>query len=150
MRLLSIVRWLLVVPSAVVAWYFAFVLSVYVFAVVVGPCLSSDGPQPGRCEMTWLPVEFMRHLVVLSGIGLSAILVVAVSALVAPSHRAGVAWSALSVGAVVAGVMGYRLGAFSEAAVAVAAGVLAAVLISRFASGSGNARIARTNVAPNA
>jgi hypothetical protein len=133
MRPSSVIRWVLVVPSAVAAWYFALILSGIVLAVVVGPCINSDYPQPAFCEAPWVQFSLAHRLPIRFGIGLSAILVVTVSAIVAPRHRVGVAWGALGVGAIVAGVMGYRAGAVAEAGVAVAAGLLAAVLVSRFA-----------------
>lgn len=131
MRLPSVVRWILVVPSAVVAWYFAFVGSIVLYGVIVAPCMSSDGPQPSFCEAEWFPLDVLKRGVVLFGAGLSAALVVAVSALMAPSRRTTVAWLAVGTGAVVASWMGYRAGAVAEAAVASGCGVMAAVFVSR-------------------
>jgi hypothetical protein len=130
-RLPSVVRWLLVVPSGVVAWYCAFVGSIVLYGLIVAPCMSSDGPQPSFCEAAWFPLESLKRGVVLFGAGLSAALVVAVSALVAPSRRTTVAWFAVGIGAAVASWMGYRAGAVAEAAVAIACGIAAAILVSR-------------------
>jgi hypothetical protein len=149
-NLRTVIRWVLVVPSAVVAWYVAVSASALVFAVVVTPCKSSDGPPPDFCEAPWFPLELVERLLFLFGAGLSATLVVTVAAIVAPSQRVGVAWTALAVGAIVAGVMGYDTGAFTEAAVAIAAGALTAVMVSRFVSGSRGARAARADVSPSA
>jgi hypothetical protein len=46
MRLSSVIRWLLLVPCAVAAWYFAVVVSVVLREIVVGRCLGSDAPLP--------------------------------------------------------------------------------------------------------
>jgi hypothetical protein len=148
MRLPNLIRWLLVVPSAVAAWYFALLVGALVFAVVVAPCSDSDEPPPRFCEAPWFPL--VRPLVIPLGVALAAILVVTVPAIVAPSHRVGVAWTAFAAGAIVAGVMGYQAGAIAEVAVALAAGFLAAVFVSRFARGSSNRRFARTDGVPSA
>jgi hypothetical protein len=149
-RRFDVVRWLLVIPCAVAAWYVALILTVLVGAIVVGPCIDSESPQPRFCEAPWVQFALAHRLPIRFGIGLSAVLVVMVSAIVAPNHRVPVAWVALSVGAIVAGVMGYEAGAVAEAAVAVASGLLAAVLVSLFSRGSQHASAARTNVIPNA
>jgi predicted MFS family arabinose efflux permease len=85
----------------------------------------------------------------LFGAGLSAALVVIASAIMAPSRRTTVAWVAVSIGAAVATWIGYRAGAVAEAAVAVACGVIAAVLVSRHQQ-SPERKIARANAVPNA
>ena len=150
MRRVDVIRWILVIPSALAAWYAAFIFSLLVGAIVVGPCIDSEYPQPRFCEAPWVQFALAHHLPIRVGIGLSAVLVVIVSAIVAPYHRVAVAWAALGVGAIVASVMGYGADAVAEAAVAVASGLLAAVLVSLFARGSQDVRGARTNVVPNA
>jgi hypothetical protein len=132
MRLPNVVRWVLVVPSAIVAWYFALFVGALLFGSLVAPCWSSDAPAPAFCQAAWFPLELLEQTIVPFGAGLSAVLVVLVSAIVAPSHRAAVAWIALSVGAIVAGFMGYGSGAFTEAGVAVMGGLLAAVVVTLF------------------
>jgi hypothetical protein len=150
MRRIDVIRWILVIPSAVAAWYVAFIFSFLVVAIVVGRCMDSEYPQPTFCEARWVQFALAHRVPIRSGIGLSAVLVVIVSAIVAPYHRAAVAWAALAVGAIVATVMGYGAGAAAEAAVAVTCGLLAAVFVSLFARRSEDANVARTNVAPNA
>ena len=150
MRRIDVIRWILVIPSAVAAWYFAFIFSLLVVAIVVGPCIDSEYPQPGFCEAPWVQFALAHDLPIRFGIGLSAVLVVIVSAIVAPNHRVAVAWAALGVGAIVAGVMGYGAGAVAEAAVAVGSGLLAALFVSLFGLGSQDARGARTNVVRSA
>jgi len=130
-RLPSVIRWILVVPSGVVAWYFAFVGSIVLHGLVAAPCMSSAVAQPSFCEAAWFSVEGSKRGVILFGAGLSAALAVAVSALMAPSRRTTVAWFAVGIGAAVASWMGYRAGAVAEAAVAISFGVIAAVLVSR-------------------
>jgi hypothetical protein len=150
MRPSDVIRWILVIPSALAAWYVAFIFSLLVVAIVVGPCIDSDYPQPRFCEAPWVQFALAHSVPIRFGIGLSAVLVVIASAAVAPYHRVAVAWAALGVGAIFASVMGYRADAVAEAAVAVASGLLAAVCVSLFARRSNDARVARTSVVPNA
>ena len=149
-RLFSAIRWLLLIPSVVAAWYFAVFVSVVLREVVVGRCFGSDAPPPGYCQASWFPRELLGDALLFFGVGLSAVVVVVVAALVAPSHKRYVAWVALVAGAIVATAMAYGTGAIAEVAVAIAAGVLAAVVVSRTTIGSRHATVAPTNVAPNA
>jgi hypothetical protein len=148
MRLSSVIRWILVVPSAVVAWYIAFVVALVLGAPV--PCMDSDGPQSRLCDAAWFPAEAVERGVVFFGVGLSATLVVVVSAAVAPSNRSAVAWLAAGAGTVVASIFGYRVEAFAEAAVAIASGLIVATLVSRATTGSRGAKVTRIDVVPNA
>jgi hypothetical protein len=150
MRLSSVIRWLLLVPCAVAAWYFAVVVSVVLREIVVGRCLGSDAPLPEYCQASWFPLKFLDYALLFLGVGLSAVVVVVVAAVVAPSHKSHVAWVALGAGAILATVMGYSTGAVAEAAVAIASGVLAAVVMPRTTIGSRDASVAPTNVVPNA
>ena len=149
MRLFSVLRWFFLVPSAVAAWYFAVLISAVLYSIVVMPCRDSDVPLPEFCEASWFPLEFLDGAIVFFGIGLSAVLVVAVAAIVAPARKAHVAWVSLAAGAIVATVMAYDTGAVAEAAAAIASGVLAAIVVSR-TTGSRHAMVARTSVVPNA
>jgi hypothetical protein len=150
MRLFSAIRWLLLIPSAVAAWYVAVFVSVLLREIVVGRCLGSDSPPPEYCQASWFPVEFLSDALLFFGVGLSAVAVVVVAAVVAPSHKAPVAWVALGAGAILATVMGYSAGAVAEAAFAIASGVLAAVVVSRTNLRSRHAAVAPTNIVPNA
>jgi hypothetical protein len=150
MRPINVIRWLLVVPSAIVAWYFALLVGMLVFGVVVAPCQDSDAPRPQFCDAAWFPLELVERGVLFFGVGLAAALVVVVSALVAPSRRTAVAYTALAVGTVVAGVMGYLAEALAEAAVAVVCGLVAALAVSRFERDSSHLNVARTNVVRDA
>jgi len=150
MRPSSVIRWLLLVPSAVTAWYLAFFISLALHEVVVGRCMDSDAPPPGYCQASWFPRELLHDVLVFFGVGLSAVAVVLVAALMAPTHKGRVAWIALAAGATLAMLAAYGIGAVAEAAVAIVAGGLTAVVVSRATVGSCNARVARTNVVPKA
>ena len=149
MRLPSVVRWILVVPSAIVAWYFALLVSALLFAFIVAPCMDSDSPQPYFCDAAWYPRQALFRGIYFFGAGLSAVLVVAVSVLVAPSHRPRVAWTAVATGAAIASVMTFRTDLFVVAVFAIACGVTTAVVVSR-GSASLRSKVTRTDVVPNA
>jgi hypothetical protein len=131
MRGSNVVRWILVIPSAIVAWYLAFFLSLVLGVFLVAPCTSSDGPPAAFCDASWFSLDAVRRGIIFFGVGLSAALVVAAAAFTAPSHRAVVAWIALFSGAVLALVFSYRGSFFVEAAVAIACGAIVAMLVSR-------------------
>jgi hypothetical protein len=150
MRLPNIVRWILVVPSAVVAWYFAVLVSALLFGFVVAPCMDSDAPQPYFCEAAWYPRQALFRGIYFFGAGLSAFLVVAVSALMAPSRRTAVAWTAVGTGAAVASAMTYGTDLFVVAVFAIVCGATTAVVASRAARASRHSKVTRTNVVPNA
>ena len=147
-RLFRTIRWLLLIPSAIAAWYLAAFVSVLLYAVVIMPCRASDTPLPQFCQASWFPLEFLDHAIVFFGVGLSAVLVVLVAAVVAPFRKAAVAWVALATGAIVAIVMVYGTDgvAAAEAVVAIASGALTAVLVSRVTIGSRHAEVATTDV----
>ncbi len=150
MRLPHVVRWILIVPSAIAAWYFALLVSALLFGFLVAPCMDSDGPQPYFCEAAWYPRQALFRGIYFFGAGLSAFLVVAVSALMAPSHRTAVAWTAVATGAAVASVMTYGSDLFVVAVFAIACGATTAVVVSRAARASRHSKVTRTSVVPNA
>jgi hypothetical protein len=132
----------------VAAWYFAVVVSVVLREIAVGRCFDSDDPPPRYCQASWFPLEFLSDALLFFGVGLSAVVVVVVAVAVAPSHKAHVAWIALGAGAIAAIVIGYDAGAIAEASVAMASGVLAAIVMSR--NVSRRAAAVPTSVALNA
>ena len=127
MRATSVLRWVAVVPAAILAWFLTLLVAVPLLALPVRGCLSSDGPKPMFCG--WFPLGG-RELAYF-GAGLSAVVVVVVAAYIAPSHRRIVAWLVLLVGAAYAGLVGYVYGFATEALIAIACGVISAALVSR-------------------
>ncbi len=124
------IRWAAVVPSAIIAWFLAFVLTIFALAVVDSTCLPA-AKVSGMCTAPWyLPVG---HAVTLGGIGMSAVFVVAAASWVAPSHRRAVAWVAFALVAAIALLMGreYPGDASAQVGSALIGGVVAAMLISR-------------------
>jgi hypothetical protein len=120
------------------------------FGFIVAPCMSSDGPQPYFCEAAWYPRQALFHGIYFFGAALAAVLVVAISALVAPSHRTAVAWTAVGTGAAVASAMAYRTDLFLVAVFAIVCGAITAAVVAQVTSETRHSKIARTNVVPNA
>lgn len=118
-------RWALVLPAGVGAWYGVLIAGILVHGVVGEPIESE--PSPARLHVP--------DAVLFPGFAaLSAVAVVCAAAAVAPSHRRSVAWAAWGAGACFAGFFALEalterdhLGAGS-AALAIAAGALAAAL----------------------
>lgn len=129
MRVSSLVRWILIVPSAIVAWYFAFLVGIVLMIVVGWTCGNTDVPQPQYCTAGWF--KALERGVFFFGTGLAAVLVVTASSLIAPSHRTIVAWTAVGIGAAVALVMGVAAEAIPEALAAIVFGCLTAFAVAR-------------------
>lgn len=123
-----VIRWALVVPAGVGAWYSVLIVGMLAYGAVGEP-LESE-PSPARVHV---PDEVLLPAFA----ALSAVAVVCASAAVAPSHRRGVAWTAWLAGTFLAGYFavdgfhGRDLMLVGSAALAIAAGALAAAAWSR-------------------
>jgi len=124
----TLLRWLCVLPAALAAWYLALILAVLLHTAVEGFC-PPDQVVSGACFAPW----FLRFsdVLICFGAALAASLIVLAAFLVAPSHRFYVAWATFIVGACVALCFAALLGAWAECASALAAGALAAYLLTR-------------------
>ena len=98
-HLISIVRWLLVVPAGVAGWYLVFFLSLFLFSLVDQACPPT--PQKNSACM-FGPDLTMQEVVIIIGASVSAIPVVLFSALTAPCHKKVICWVAYSAGLIVA------------------------------------------------
>lgn len=95
----STLRWLLVIPSAVVAWYAAHVLGISTLSLFENFC-PMEKMLSGACVAAWWqPLE--SGIVVLFS-GVSAVLVVLCATLTAPGRKRAVAIIAYLTGAAVA------------------------------------------------
>ena len=126
--MLTVLRWLCVPPAALAAWYLALILALLLHTAVEGFC-PPDQVVSGACFAPW----FLRFsdVLVCFGAALAASLIVLAAFLVAPSHRFHVAWATFIVGACVALWFAALLGTWAECASALAAGALAAYLLTR-------------------
>ena len=71
--------------------YLAAFIGILLYGLVIMPCRNSDAPLPQYCQASWFPLEFLDSAIVFLGVGLSAVFVVVVAAIVAPSRKAYVA-----------------------------------------------------------
>jgi hypothetical protein len=124
------VRWLLVVPAAIAAWYLVFVVGIFTHGFLEEALCPAGEMESGMCmnRRVRLILAILVHLFV----ALSAAAVVSTAAAVAPSHRTRMAWIAFVGGSLVAVAFGIAAWAYTEALAAVASGLLTAVTISRY------------------
>ena len=105
-------RWILVVPLAICAWYAIFALGMYTNFYVERNFCPPEDIVSGFCHnneiQMWLKI--IRHFFVF----LSAVVVVLVATVVAPSNRKRVAWGSFSVGAITATYMSLKTAPFTK------------------------------------
>ena len=126
-----ILRWLAVIPAAVLGWYLALILGVLIHQFATRLC-PAEKLLSGLCTAPWY--EAVERAIFLGSVALSALLVVAFAAGVAPARKCPVALIALTVGAAVATMMAYDLKAGAELAAAISAGALATWILCRRAT----------------
>jgi ABC-type antimicrobial peptide transport system permease subunit len=98
---LTIIRWILLVPGAILAWYVALFLGIVALDIRDSLC-PSEYMVSGMCTGLFGKITFDTLMVFFSGI--SALLVVIASTLIAPTNKGIVAITAFVVGSVVASV----------------------------------------------
>lgn len=92
---MTAIRWILLVPIAILAWYVAFFFGIVALDIRDSLC-PSEYMVSGMCKGPFGRITMKLLMVLFSGI--SAIFVVASSALVAPTHKGIVAITAFVVG----------------------------------------------------
>lgn len=124
---MKILRWFLVAPLAIAAWYATAITGISVYwEIRRRACPPEMKTISGACY----DPEVMRLLagVEMLFIALCAIVVVCVAAAVAPSHRAVVAWIAFIAGALVAGYFAISTMAYAAGIAAVGCGLITVML----------------------
>jgi hypothetical protein len=99
-----IIRWVLVLPAALAAWYAALFISIALYEGVEALCPFGQVVS-GQCVAPWF-VDASDAFIAF-GAALAAALVVSACTFVAPTHRRHVAIATFVVGAVVAIMMGW-------------------------------------------
>ncbi len=122
-------RWLAVVPSAMLALGITFVVSLYILGKAEIYFCPADFLTPSGCFAPWW--DDVERGAATFGASLAAVLVVAVATFVAPSQRRKVAWSSYGVGALFTVLIGFWLSFFMQMAATLLAGAITAVIISR-------------------
>jgi len=119
------IRWLLILPAAIVAWFVALFTCIALHQGIEALC-SLGQKERGGCYEPWFWV-FSRVLPEF-GAALAAALVLIACTLVAPARKRQVAIAAFAIGAVVAIIMGWGHVAPIAAAIISGSIVLAFVL----------------------
>lgn len=122
---MRVLRWLLLVPASVAAWYAVFVgaLATHFY---VGRHFCPPGELiSGSCqnETLALVLEILTHF----SVALSAIAVEVTAAIVAPAHKEATVWAAFAAGTLAATWMGVAAQAWSLLLAALLGGVVSAI-----------------------
>jgi hypothetical protein len=139
MRPLAVARWILLVPVAVAAWCGVAMAGIPVHGYVEHAFCPANRYWDGLCygPEAEAPLEILMNVF----IGLSALVVVSVATMMAPSHRRQVAWGVFAIGSCVAIAIGIasRLDFDGEVvshwdyvASAIGTGLLAVLVIDRW------------------
>jgi len=120
-------RWVLVVPAAIAAWYAVFIIGLFTHDLVENTLCPSDQLESGTCTNETVIAQL--HVVVHVFVALSAVAVILAAVFVAPSHKKVVAWIALLCGATVASLFAVAAEAWSEGLVALMAGITVTALL---------------------
>lgn len=135
---MRLIRWLLIIPAAVVAWYAAFILALVLHAGVDILC-PADQVISALCVAPWY--EVASNAVVCVGAGLAALLIMLVSTSLAPAYKRQVAVATFVAGAAVAALMGWNAGAFGPMLAAIITGALTLWVLTRRLSAPGAPRM---------
>ncbi len=124
------VRWLLLVPAAIGAWYAVFAAALFAYFYVERHFCPPTDLVSGFCanETVQQALEALTHL----SVALSAIAVGVAASAMAPSHKEPTVWATLGAGLVIAGIFGFAAHAWSLFLAAAAGGTLGAVAIVLF------------------
>ena len=117
-------RWLLVIPGAWAAWSLALVTGIAVHSGLERLC-PREQMISGVCTAAWF--GYAERVVICSGAGLAATLILVTCACIAPSHRPQVVAMTFVVGSLAALIMGALAHAYAELFTALAVGSLVAV-----------------------
>lgn len=117
--MLTALRWLAIVPAALGVWWLTLLLGLGLADVAILLCPPEELIS-GMCAAPWY--RYVEGGLIMGCAGLAAVLIVVVSAVLAPSHRLCVASAVLGGGVIVALYMAYAAGAWGSFAAAVLAG----------------------------
>ena len=124
--MLTVLRWIALVPACLLAWVIAFLVGLRVLGVVEGFC-PPELVVSGMCGASWYPAA--ERATICFGVGLSAFLVVLASAITAPSQKVAFAQLALAVGTIIAAVMAFSGDLYWELGAAVLSGTAALFMV---------------------
>ena len=116
----TVVRWLAIVPTAMLVWWGMLLFGVFLDTLAVRYC-PSDALISGFCTATWF--QPLERGIIVGCAGLTGFLIVFCASAVAPAQRRLVAWAMFLAGLLVVGMMGYQTGAYYECTAAIGAGL---------------------------
>jgi hypothetical protein len=122
-------RWFLIVPAAVAAWYLVFFLGLVAYGVVESRLCPDHKWVSGTC--TDERVEQILEVLIDCFVAASGFVVVITAATVSPDYKPAVAWTTFVLGAVAALVFANAGEAWGQAMAAIVAGGVAVFAIGR-------------------
>lgn len=122
-------RWVLLVPAAVAAWFGVFLIGLVAYQATEHATCPAARMVSGQCVDP--RVQSTLEIVIYIFAGISAVAVETAAAVTAPSHKALVTWLTFFFGSWVALVFGFAGNAYGQASTAIAAGLMGAVVIAR-------------------
>ncbi len=123
-------RWFAVVPSAILAWYAAFISGLFLVFALGIICPPEDIISGHHCGAWWY--SYADRTVIIFSVGLSGFLVVVCATFVSPSHRIRVAWVSYFSGLLVAIYFVLQTSAIGEFFAATLAGLLGIFSVARY------------------
>ena len=125
---LAMIRWLWIVPTAILVWYGMLAVGMGLYSLAIGFC-PADQQLSGFCLADWFrPVE--RGIIVCCA-GLTGFAIVLITALIAPVYRLRAAAAMFGAGALVATSMALQTSALPEFAAALVGGALGLLVAAR-------------------
>jgi hypothetical protein len=127
---MKVLRWTLVAPFAVAAWYATFFLVIVVHQAVEESACPAGQLESGSCQNE--RVQQLLEGVIVAFIALSAVAVVAAAAVTAPAHRVVTAWVMFGAGGLVAAYFAIATSMYVAGIAAELAGLATAAAITRY------------------
>lgn len=126
---MRMLRWFMVVPGAVLAWYAVFGVGLFTYPMIESTLCPPGDMISGLCHNE--RVSGVLDVVIHVFVGFSALVVVLSAVAIAPARKRIVAWLAFVAGSAVTVALALSAGAASYALVAVVAGLVAALMVRR-------------------
>ena len=125
---LATMRWIALAPLVAAAWCAVALISIRLHGPIERWLCPPDQYRYNSCydSSGLFKLEVFEH----AAIGASAMVVLLVAVLIAPSHRRRVTWATFAVGAATAGILGIVSPSYAVAAIS--AGLLGALAIDAF------------------
>jgi hypothetical protein len=123
-------RWILILPAAIAAWYAALFIGIALYQGVEALC-PRDQVESGHCVAPW----FMgaSNALIAFGAALAAVLVMIACTLIAPAQKRQVAIATFFLGAIVAVTIGWNHAVAPMIVAIIAGAIVLAILLRRHA-----------------